>query len=59
MYVLSIEMLMAKQEKILKRFDAPDEVRVFNKSTFERIRMGSGKYDDRPRHLPAGMEVVR
>jgi hypothetical protein len=52
-------MLMAKQEKILKRFDAPDEVRVFNKSTFERIRMGSGKYDDRPRHLPAGMEVVR
>jgi hypothetical protein len=33
-------MLMAKLETILKRFDAPDEVRVFNKGKFELIRLG-------------------
>jgi hypothetical protein len=40
---------MAKMETILKRFDNPDKVRVFEKGKFEVIR---------PRHLPAGMEVV-
>jgi hypothetical protein len=31
---------MAKLETILKRFDAPDEVRVFDKGKFEVIRLG-------------------
>jgi hypothetical protein len=31
---------MAKLETILKRFDAPDEVRVFEKGKFEVIRLG-------------------
>ena len=30
---------MAKLETILKRFDAPDEVRVFDKGKFELIRL--------------------
>ena len=48
---------MAKLETILKGFDAPDEVRVFDKGKFELIRLGG--LTNRPRHLPAGMEVVR
>lgn len=31
---------MAKMETILKRFDTPDEVRVFEKRKFEVIRLG-------------------
>jgi hypothetical protein len=31
---------MAKLETILKRFDAPDEVQVFDKGKFELIRLG-------------------
>src|ERR1700686_4493882 len=31
---------MAKMETILKRFDTPDEVRVFEKGKFEVIRLG-------------------
>jgi mannose-6-phosphate isomerase-like protein (cupin superfamily) len=31
---------MAKLETILKRFDTPDEVRVFEKGKFEVVRLG-------------------
>lgn len=39
-YLLSIEVILAKLETILKRFGAPDEVRVLEKGKFELIRLG-------------------
>ena len=42
---------------ILKRFDSPDETKVFEKGRFEIIR--SGRRHDRPREVRAGLAVVR
>jgi hypothetical protein len=41
---------------ILRRFEAPDEVRDFPKGRFELVRLG--RHDDRPRHLSARLALV-
>ena len=44
-------------EVILKRFEKPDEVGTFENGKFELVQIGCMTIG--PRHLCAGMEVVR